>query len=172
MSRPSVSGPLTAKLSAAATAPGYLIEVAFSTTYRWSSRGTLTWNSLTWTGLPFVVSLSSDGAGGQKLSLSFPNHDNAIGTLLLTDDIANRSVTLWTFTGDSPAAGDVVQVFSGVGDGYQLDMRSAKIDCVPIGQDIVKVPSARIVRNSIRQRLIEPGKRIAWGNEIYELEPR
>lgn len=172
MSRASVGPTLLGKLQASATRPGYLLEIGFSTTYRFSSRGTLSWNSQTWTSLPFVPTLSGDAANGQRLSVTMPNHDNAIGSLLLLDDIANRIVKLWVFTGDSPAAGDVVQVFAGEGDGYQLDIRTARIDCVPIGTDTIKVPSLRIVRTAVRQRLIVTGKRIAWGNEIYELESR
>jgi hypothetical protein len=100
------------------------------------------------------------------------NHDNAIGTLMLTDGIANRVVKLWSFTGDSPASSDAVQVFAGVGDSCQIDRRSVTIDCAPVGQEVVKVPWVRIVRNSTRQILIDPGTRIAWGNEVYELTSR
>ena len=106
MSRPSVGGAFETKLSGAVTQPGYLLEIEFSTTVRWSTRGTLTWNSQTWVGREFKVQMSGGRGMDAKLTLTLSNNDNAIGTLCLADGVGNRNIRLWKFTGNAPSLTD------------------------------------------------------------------
>ena len=131
MSRPSVGGTFETKLGAAVTQPGYLLEIEFSTTVRWSTRGTLTWNSQTWTGREFKVQMSGGRGMDARLTLTLNNHDNAIGTLCLADGVGNRNIRLWTFTGNAPGLTDCSQIFGGIGDTFSLTKRRVTIQAVP-----------------------------------------
>ena len=170
MSRPSVGGTFETKLSAGITQPGFLLEIEFATTVRWSTRGTLTWNSLTWTGREFGVQMSGGRGMDARLTLTFNNHDNSIGTLCLADGIGNRNVRLWKFTGNTPSLTDCSQIFGGIGDTFSLNKRKLTIQAVPKGLEVIKEPSIRIVRNSIRNEMTTAGTRIPWNGEIFILQ--
>ena len=170
MSRPSVGGAFETKLSGAVTQPGYLLEIEFSTTVRWSTRGTLTWNSQTWVGREFKVQMSGGRGMDAKLTLTLLNNDNAIGTLCLADGVGNRNIRLWKFTGNAPSLTDCSQIFGGIGDTFSLTKRRVTIQAVPKGMEVIKEPSLRIVRNAVRAELTPAGTRVPWNGEIFILQ--
>lgn len=166
-----ISGALATRLIATATAPGYLVELGFSTTQRWSTRGTITWNSLSWTGIDFSATYQpgSKGAQSDRATISLNNHDNTIGTLLLSSNFSGLTCKLYFFDGDAPASDEVTQIFEGVGDVFTLTPFKATMSFASKGQDILKLPYTRIARNSIRDEITPPGTVVFWNGERYEI---
>ncbi len=158
------------RLNAPVTAPGYLLQIDFPTVLRWSNRGDVSFGGNVFAGRSFVVQGPQLNRDAQTtLTVSTPNHDNAIGTVLLTDKLFNRRVQLWSFDGD-PDTDGVVSLFDGVGDKCRVGMRECVMQCVLAGQTVVKEPAIRIVRNAVRQTITPSGSRIAWGDELFVLE--
>lgn len=100
------------------TAPGYFVEILFSSPLRISSRGTLAWSGNTWNAWDIrITGLAFDGTtSAQNGTLVLGNTDLSVGALILNQGIADRTINIWAFLGDAPATADPVQVFAGVGD--------------------------------------------------------
>ncbi len=114
-----LAGTTSSGVAAAVTTPGYFVEFGWSTTGRYSTRGTLTWNAQTWTATDVRVAGLADDAASAALdgTLIFGNADLAIGTLVFAQGVAGKSVRVWAFYGDTaPGASDPVLVFDGIAD--------------------------------------------------------
>jgi len=164
MPRSSVGSGFETKLSAAVTSPGFLIEIAFSTVLRFSTRGDITISGTTWYARPFKVS------GPPRPTITITDTDNVIAAYLQTEKIAGKAIKLWKFDGDAPTSLEYTQYFEGEGDDYTINKTSTVIRAVQKGVDTRKEPSMRIVRNSVRQEITKPGTKIYWGTELYTLE--
>lgn len=119
-----LSGALTTELGLTITRPGYLVEIVFATsTLRLSTLGTLSYGGYTWTASDIKVSgLSRNEQGGQAGSLSIGNADLAIGALVLTDGVADRSIRIWSVWVGAPS--DAMLEFDGIGDDADIgDLR-------------------------------------------------
>ncbi len=170
MGRPLSTG-FENKLSAAATTPGYLVEIEFPAIVRWSSLGGFLWNSQTWTSNSFSVSgFGIDGSAESSGSLTFNNHDNSVGTLCLANGVSNRAIRLYAFDGLTPASDEVRQIFDGYTDSFALNMRRVTISAVLRGKQSKKIPSIRIARTVVRQQITRPGTRFFWNEENYTLD--
>lgn len=116
-------GTTSSGVAAAVTTPGYFVEFGWSSTGRYSTRGTLTWNSQTWTATDVRVSGLADDSSSSALEgvLQFANADLAIGALVFAQGVAGKTVRVWSFYGDSnPGASDPVLVFDGIADSAQF----------------------------------------------------
>lgn len=167
----STSASLLTRLNGVATTPGSLVELGFSTVQRWSSRGAITWNSLSWSSVGFSALYQPGGKGSQsdRVSLTLNNHDNAIGSLLVTTNFAGLTCKLYLFDGESPALNEVKQVFTGVGDVFTLTPTKCQMTFVSTAEDIKRLPYTRIARNAVRQTITPAGTAITWNGERFEL---
>ena len=169
-----ISGPLTTAIGLDVVSPGYLIEILFGTPLRLSTRGTLSWNSLTWTtwdarvqGLGIEAGRSS-GTG----SLVLGNADYSISALVLGEGVANRAVHVWKFYGESPALADPVHVFSGIADDAQIDPTRGivTIDLVQANARALFAPRFYVTPEMGFSHLPPVGTVINWNDERYVLE--
>ena len=93
------------------TAPRYLVELGFSSTLRYSSRETLTWNSLSWVSAGILV----DSIAPDSASITLGNSDNSISAIVLGEGVRDKSIKIWALDGASPyAVDDAVLLFDGV----------------------------------------------------------
>ncbi|MGL5003044.1 MAG: hypothetical protein ACRDAM_08895, partial [Casimicrobium sp.] len=170
MSRP-ISTSFESQLSAAAPSPGYMVEIAFPSMSRYSTRAAFDWGAMSFAARFFSVSgFGLEGTGSAKGSLTFMNHDNVIGTLCLANGVAARSMRLWSFDGDPPAADSARLIFEGECDAFALTGTRVTISCVRRGEVVKRCPSLRIKREATRQIITRPGTRVRWGGETYIME--
>lgn len=166
-----LSGALVSRLIATATAPGYLIEIGFSTVQRWSTRGSITWNALSWASMGFQLSYqpNSKGAVGDRLTLQINNHDNVIGGILFSAPFSGITCKAYFFDGDAPAINEVSQIFEGYGDVFNVTPGGSSLQFAGKGNDIVRLPYLRVARNAVRAEITPPGTAINWNGERFEI---
>ena len=153
------------------TQPGYLVEIAFSTIVRMSSRADVSWNTFTWLASDVSVEgLGADGAGGQSGGLTIGNLDNVMGALVLNEGVAGRAVKIWKFYEGAIAASDPVAMFSGWADEVEIDAGQVRITLVAASLQSLFSPRTYITPGNGFNHLPPAGTIINWGGQAYQLE--
>lgn len=157
------------------TAPGYLVEIEFSTPLRLSSRGNLNVLGNDWqrwgvgvTGIG-VDSTSSMQSG----SLNIANTDLIISTLVLEEGIADRPIHIFKFYGETPEDEDVILLFDGVGGETSIDTSSPLIKVsLRQARDGVQFAPAKYITVDQGFSMLPPaGTVIEFGGQTYILQP-
>jgi hypothetical protein len=122
-----LSSSMATAVAAPVTRPGVLVSIAFSTTQRYSSAGTISWNGFTWT--TANVKLENLAVDALQLSgtLVIGNHDDAIGALILAQGIQDKAITLYGIDATATATADVVWLATAVGASCELNEFEARI---------------------------------------------
>lgn len=167
-------GSTSSGVAAAVTLPGYFIQIAFATPLRISTRGTLTWNSLTWTAADAsIAGLVADG-GESTLdgSLFIGNTDLQIAYSVLSEGVAGRACVIWKFYGDTaPALGDPVKVFEGVCDGADIpESGPVRITLQQSGGTTNFCPRTYLTAADGFSFLPTPGQIVTWNGETVRLD--
>ena len=156
------------------TAPGYFVEILFSTPLRLSSRGTISWGGNPWTGWDVRPSglVANAEQSTTRGSLVLGNTDYSIGSLVMNQDIVDRAIRIWKFYGSSPAAADPVEVFSGVGSDFLLDptQGTCTISLQQAGGRSQFSPRRYITAEQGFSFLPSTGTIIHWNGETFILE--
>lgn len=159
------------EVSQPVTQPGYLVEIFFSVANRLSTRGDITWNGYTWVSSDVrITGLSWDGSADQKGTLQLGNTDNAFGSLVLNEGVADRAINIYQFYGAAPAAGDPVFVFSGVGDAAEIYPDKVSITLTSAASKTLASPRNFITKANGFNHLPAAGVHIPWNGEMYRLE--
>ncbi|MFA7278906.1 MAG: hypothetical protein WC100_02315 [Sterolibacterium sp.] len=165
-----LSAATIAEAALTVTRPGYLIQIGYSTALHYSTLGTISWNSLTWTGADVkVTGVSQDGKGAAAAGLSVGNTDGAMGAIVLSEGAADIAVSIWAVYAGATASGDPVQVFGGVTDGAQIDLDKVVFSLSPQGNDTLYAPRMFINQLNGFNWLKPGGSIIQWGSETYTL---
>lgn len=166
-----LSTPTQTEIAKTYTDPGYLVEIAFSTVVRLSSRADVSWNGSTWLASNVRVDgLSSDGQGAQTGVLTLGNADNVFGALVLNEGVAGRAIKVWKFYDGATAAADPVQVFSGWGDEAEIGLTEVRISLVSESLESLSSPRNFINKANGFNHLPPAGTIINWGGQAYRLE--
>lgn len=148
------------------TAPGYLIKITSThrEVLRYSTRGTLTHDSLTW-------------FGGGKLSrqsptdwnLLLPNSDNAASALALSNEIDQATVSVWSYLGHA-APPQAILLFEGyVNQVIRITTAAVEFSLAAVTLGRSWLPDI-ILAPPLLTHIPPPGTAIAWGGKIYYLE--
>jgi hypothetical protein len=167
-----LSSPTASAVTAAVTLPGYLIEIAFGTALRLSTRGTLSWNSLTWTAADARLSgIAVDGASSSlNGELMIGNTDLAIGAQVLSEGVAGRSVSVWAYYGETPALADPVKVFEGVANEAAIpESGPVRISLQQASSTTLFCPRTYLTAASGFSFLPAEGQIITWNGETVQL---
>lgn len=179
MSR-TLSGPMTAALAGPLTQPGYLIRFDYPavaspvlsalSTYH-STLSTISWSGQSWLASDASVSgLSQDGSGSNAARLSLGNTDLAAGALVLVRGASDTPVSIWAVYSLAPAAGDPVQVFSGVVDGAEIGADKVVFNLIAANTATLQAPRVFINKESGFNFIQPEGTKIVWGSETFELK--
>jgi len=168
-----LSSALLTALASTITQPGFLVVIEFgSGTLRFGSRGTVTVDGVTYTGVDLEVSgLGADAKGEQKGQVRIGNTDGAIGVIILGEQNADWAVQVYVYDAAATAAGDPVLIFAGTGSGATIDERSCAIDLTTARTSTQLLPAEYITAEQGFSYLPPAGMRIPAGNEIYILKP-
>ena len=106
---------MTNATAATVRLPGYFVEIGFTSPLRMSSRGQITWNSLTW--LAYDVTIQSlvvnSSTSDIDATLVIGNADMSLGVSIMNYGIVDRTLKIWAYYGDTPALADPVLMFDG-----------------------------------------------------------
>jgi len=154
------------------TTPAYFVQIDFSSVIRLSSRGDQSWNGEAWAGgrLGKISGLSWDGKGTQSGSMEIINTDLAYSSLVLNEGVADRTVKIWKFYGDTPATADPVAVFDGVADEADIDADRVRILLSSSKTKTLHAPRRFIGAATGFNHLAPAGTRISWGGQVFVLE--
>lgn len=157
------------------TQPQYLILLEFrSLTLRYSTRGTVTWDSQSWLGGAGarVDRVQKNADGNMSAALTLPNQSLALSAILLNEGVADQPVRIWKAYGEGTlAADDVQQVFEGVIDSAPTISDLVQLNLV--SENVFNQFSPRVRAGPPLMNHIPPaGTIIEWGTDIYELERR
>lgn len=169
-----ISTALATEIAKPVTSPGYLVEINFSTPFRISSRGDINWDGKVWITWGFdVQNLDTDAARSSlQGSLNLLNTDLSLSTLVLNEGIADRSIKIWQFYGETPGLFDPQPYFFGAGDEAAIDPTSGRctITLMQSGGVTLYAPRSYITREAGFNFLPAVGTIIHWGGEQFRLE--
>lgn len=169
-----LSAPMEGFLAEDATRPGYLIEIAFNSSLKLSSRGTIEWNGATWLGWDVDVgglSFDAKSATAQG-TLSVSNTDLTVSTLCFAEGVAEREVSIWKFYGDAFGDDDALKLYTGSIDSCRVDYSRAAVQfqITQVGGRTAFAPR-RFMTKAEGFNIIPPdGTRITWSGEVFELQ--
>jgi hypothetical protein len=166
---------LQAEVDKHKTTPAFLVEILFDPPLHLSSRGDRSLLGSDWeewdVGVSGIGQDSAAGAGGQA-SLKLGNTDLSISTVILSQGIAGRQVTIWQFYGSAPDSDDVMEVFRGIaGEASISGDRAVAIALKREEQSVLFSPRNYITRKEGFSFLIAPGTIMNFNGEVYRLEP-
>ena len=163
---------LSTSSSSLVTQPLYLIEIGFTPALRLSTRGDVTWSALAWSGGETIVvsSLDADGSGRQSGTIQVGNLDDYVGTLVLSQGVADRPVKIWKTDGMALDAADPVLVFDGVVEGADVDTTRVSLSLAGAGTRSAFAPRRVIGAASGFNFLLPAGTKIKIGATTYTLE--
>jgi hypothetical protein len=166
---------VSAQIGQPITAPGYLLEMLFSSPVRLCSRGDVTVLGNDWLAWGFAVTgigvdATSASQGG---ALSIDNTELDISTLILEEGIADRSIRIYTFYGDDPQDDDPVLLFDGVGGDVEIDtnVTAIKVSLRQAKDGVQYAPAKYITVEQGFSMLPPPGTVIVFGGQSYVLQP-
>ena len=163
-----LSAPASTSLALPVTTPGHLVEIGFTSPYRASSRGTITWNGGIFIAAGFTVS----GLGTAEVTLRFFDSDLTLTTIVLSEGIENRTVRLWGCAAEAPGYADVWPLFDGrgVGGDGATGNGALTIKAAGVARESPYIPRAYITKEAGFNWLPAAGKVITFGGEQFVLE--
>jgi hypothetical protein len=168
MSR-SLSAHLDTATTATTTEPWHLVQIG---TLRLTDGPTTTWGGYTWLGYAGVSvdGQGSDGTGQHRGIVTLPNHDGAIGGMVLAGGADDVVCGIWQVYGPGPhAASDAALLVDGVVDDARLVGEWAELSYVSLGADARQLPRLRIAPPTFNHLLPE-GTVLEWGGMQITVE--
>lgn len=164
-----LSGTLSSALGAPVQRPALLVEAGFSTTQRWSSMSTLSWNGYTWTARDMRVADLSVQALAISGTLVFGNADDVMGTLVLDEGVQDRLFRLWGYDAAATATGDVVWLADALGGAMQVTPKEVRV-ALRHKTEYVAAPRTIVGPAAGFNQLLPAGALLKIGNIDYKLE--
>lgn len=156
------------------TTPGYLIYLDVGAGYRYSTRGTVTWDSQTWTAGDVEPS-------GMAIDVSSPTASASLrfagsmgwATIARANTIPGSQISIWKFYGDSnPGASDPIMLYDGVGDDVQIsDSGEVAITLTQPGGATLYVPRTYMTPGNGFNSLPRDGQLVTFNGEQVRLRP-
>lgn len=170
----SLSGALSSALGAAVQRPALLVEAQFSTTQRWSSMSTVTWNSQTWTGRDVGVEGLQVEALRVAGTLVLGNADDVAGTLVLGQGAQDKVIRIWgydaaTVSGGTLSTGDAVWLCDAVGSSAVVTPTEVRIG-LRHRCEYVAVPRTLVLASAGFNKLLPAGTVLKIAGIDYTLE--
>lgn len=117
-----VSSYTNTEIAKRGASPHFLLYLGFSTVLYYSSRETITWDGDTFIPVYFdIISFIPDDYGADRAVIRLDNSDGALGSVILSEGIADKTVKIYELWGDGSPPGtwgvaDVELIFEGVID--------------------------------------------------------
>ncbi len=120
-----LSGLISAALGAPVTRPAVLVQADFATVRRWTSAAPITWGGHSWAAMGLRVDELAVGTLELTGTVVLNNADDAAGTLVLTEGVKDRPITIYGY--DAAAPTEVVWLASAVGARAQVAPAEVRI---------------------------------------------
>lgn len=167
-----ISTGLATEFAKVVTQPGYLVQINASQIRRWSTFGDIVYQGVPWISMDFeVLGLQWDPDKDLQCTLTVQNLDSAIAAWILLESLADVTVDIYQFAAGALADGDAPQLARMVFDSCQVKLDQMNANLVQQSSLFAFSPRRRVdVPNGFSYALPK-GSQIAWGNEIYVVEP-
>ncbi len=171
MSGRALSVATAAKIAEHHTKPGFLVQITFaSQIVRLSSAAEQNWNAAIW--VKAGLDVSGVDAAGRQGTVKLWDYDASFRTMVLTDGVADRRISIWKFYEGAVDAGDPVLIFDGVGDRCEIREGKVTVTLAKSGSGVMLTPRRRIGPASGFNFLLPTGTLIPWGDRVLKLERR
>lgn len=165
-----LSSPTSTAAALPFTQPGHLVQLGFTPTLRYSSRGDVTWNSLAWQNNNLAVgALQELPNGGTSLTITIGNSDGAFGVVCLGQAPQELAVSVWAFYEGAVALADPVPIFAGVIDSCDITEAAVTLQLSDVNTNTLFIPRQRITRATGFNRLIPAGRVIQFNGDRLEI---
>ena len=167
-----ITSALQTELSKQITSVGYLMQINGSQILRWTDIGDVTYNSVPWVGVDMdITGLKLDPDRDPECDLSVQNLDSAVAALFLTEAMADVTVDLYQFARGALATGDAAYMFKLVFDSMQIKVDRLTAHLSAYSSLYAFSPRRRVEVSTGFSYALPRGTQIAWGNEIFIVEP-
>ena len=164
-----VSSPTGTEIAKTDTAPAYLVAINYdSGTVRYCTRGTVTWDGVSWAGAGLVVEPPTDAQPSGRLVFTDP--DYLVHALIFSGAFKARQVDIWAFWGSALAAADPVHIARCTTAGADSAQGKRTIGLARQKSAQLQCPRQIIGPAIGVNHLAAPGEQIAWGGRILELD--
>lgn len=160
--------------------PGVLVEIAFTSPWRASSRGDLTFNGVPFNAAGFRISGLSSAVDSSSVSgqLEVDDPQRLLTQQVLSEGVSERRIKAWYFYGDPPPSGALdadkaVHKFSGYGDECAIDPNRGvvSIRLVSASGRTTYSPRLRLTKQNGYNWLPARYTVLEFGGERFVLEP-
>lgn len=158
---------MESSVNSTVTKPGYLIEIGFSTTLRFSTLGDVTWAGNAFSG---ARSISVRGLTDAAGTIEFGNADDGLTALLLNEGVADKSVRVWVADANALGDDDPVLIFDGVGDEVTVSTEKATVTLAAPSSQVLMSPRRFVGPSSGFNYLTPAGTTVKIGNTTLTLE--
>jgi len=153
-----LTGGIPTAIALPVTSPGYLVYIGFDTALRHSTRGTLTWNSQSWTG---GLGTSVIAVSEQDATIELRNTDLSASALVLNTTLADKACQVYQLYGS-----DAVLLFDGFLDAAEIGER-VKLTAKAL-TSARRVPRQYITYPTFKW-MTPPGTAVKWGSQAVTL---
>lgn len=166
----SISAALQTKFDAPVTQVFYLLQLNGSQIVRWSNGGDVTVLGVPWVNMDFEID-GLEWRGGALVSghLRAQNLDNALGGLFLNEPMADVTVDIHQV--ERNVLSDPQYLGTLVMDDSTINLDFLEAALVSSQSASAKSPRRRVDASNGFHYALPKGTQIAWGNEIFILEP-
>lgn len=166
----SISSALQTVYNSAVGQPLYLIQINCSQILRWSSGGDVTVGGVPWVAMDFNITGLGWSAGSPSAArLIVKNLDNAVAGLFLNENMADA--VLEVYLCDRAALTDPQDLGAYVFDDVKITLEQMEAGLVSTQSAYAKSPRRYINSLFGFNYGLPRGTQIAWGNEIFVVEP-
>lgn len=173
-----VSSHLYADLTAAVTAPGYLLRIDWSSPQGYCTRTSLTYAGMSFNERGFTVRgvlPSVDSSESANGTVSIHDPDSSVEQFVLNEGIEEKRIRLWAFSGDVGANSAIdltnpVLLFDGYGAGAQVNPAagSVQIQLQSAANRMSVAPRVRITKELGFLHLPVNGQEYEFGGEKWK----
>lgn len=143
------------------TQPCYLISLELDTTRHLSTRGDVSWNSITWSGALVALKSAQDWS---TVSLEFIDLDFHLQQYLSGGYWRGQSCAVYLYI---PDTSDAVELFAGVLTAATLGAR-VQLSAQRSGVKTRWTPTVRL-EAPLCNHLVAPGTTVTWDGQVYEI---
>jgi hypothetical protein len=175
-----ISVSLLADLTAAVTAPGYLLQIDFTSPLRACTRTTLTFQGASFVERGFTVQglmPSVDSSEAVDGTLTMHDPDAAVEQLVLSEGIEEKRIRVWAYSGDVSYSSQLdllnpVLLYDGYGSEAQIDPARATVTItLQAARSLMSVsPRVRMTKETGFTHLPVSGQEYEFGGEKWRAE--
>lgn len=166
-----LSGAHSTALGANVTRPAFLVDIAFTSTVRYSSYATQTFGGNSYTAADLDVQNLQVEALSISGTIRLGNLDDVIGALILAQGVSDRAINIYGYDAAAVATADFQLLAAGVGSSASIGPRYCTIQ-IRHPAELSPAPRAMVSHWFGFTQMIPDGKTLQIGDTAYTFTRR